>query len=704
MSAATLLAAKTDQVVIPTVLSRISRSLFLWSRVAVLAALLSGCQFVDSKPAKQSIIRQSPPQLEHSSTPSLPATAAVSSATPALTATAKRGTLEDTVVLSGLVVPAQSAQLSFESAGTVRTVYVRPGQSIKRGEPLVELDLDETALQTAQLQGAVADPTTRPQVEEARAAVARAEIAVREAERARDAASRSPASMEVQQAQLALEWANDDLARAQEAARRPLGTPVASTQEVRAAERKVAEATIRRDQLLANQANAEAAREVERRRAQQEVDQARDDLARAQSAARQAQEDAQLLPPPEAGAVRAAERQATAVAINAGAAGATTGGAATNSTAERQLGQLDRDAANDAVAQAQQAEQRAAQRREAAAQSGVSPSTLAVRVAQRRLDDATARRDQLEAAPPATAPSDLRLADLALAQAQDELAQAQAAAQLAVRQQQEAAESADSATSLPVRAAERRRDEAALRLEQARAKAAQESGPAGSEAQRQLLDLQVTAARETLATAEASLKAAQSSAAVAPNPQSAPQRVARLVAPFDGTVRSVEVRVNQSVAPNATVIRLDDPSHLAIEASASDSEAGRLVLGQPAAASFAGIPDTEATGMVSAVSPVAISEAGRAGYPVRVDLHGVPPTAQVGMPATVRITTRQAENVVYVPTTAIRLAGGSATVTRMSPDGGAEEVSVVLGGTYAGDVEIRAGLSEGDVVGIYTSR
>src|SRR5207237_6929227 len=104
-------------------------------------------------------------------------------------------------------------------------------------------------------------------VEEARVAVARAEIAVREAERARDAASSRPADLEVQRAQLALDEANDAVAQAQAATHPPPEAAARGAAGVRAAERKVAEATIRRDQLQADLTRTAAARDAQRQRA-----------------------------------------------------------------------------------------------------------------------------------------------------------------------------------------------------------------------------------------------------------------------------------------------------------------------------------------------------------------------------------------------------------------------------------------------------
>src|SRR5437868_3644764 len=71
--------------------------------------------------------------------------------------TVKRGNLQDNIDLTGQVVPARTAQLSFRSPGTIRTVYVRSGQIVRKGEPLAEMVLDDAALRAAQTQATVAE-------------------------------------------------------------------------------------------------------------------------------------------------------------------------------------------------------------------------------------------------------------------------------------------------------------------------------------------------------------------------------------------------------------------------------------------------------------------------------------------------------------------------------------------------------------------
>jgi multidrug efflux pump subunit AcrA (membrane-fusion protein) len=799
---------------------------------------MSGCQVLAPQANEPALARQSQPEPGRLVNRTAPTTA-VRAAAPELTATVKRGTLRDTISLAGQVVPARTAQLGFRTGGVVQAVHVRSGQAVKKGDPLADLALDEAALQSAQIQATVAELAYQNQqarvnelrqgvgvgtVEEARASVTKARVALVEATVARTGAG-GQQSTELRLAQLALDQANDELVQAQAAARHTEDRGAEAAAAVRAAERKVEEAAIRRDQLRTTVSTTPAAREAERERARLEVDQARQDLARAQLAAQRSEEDAGSLPASAATALRSAERRVieatlkledvragptsvpdardvsvqraqyevnqyrqelasarsalrriqdaasaaptavlpwygstamltpqvaltpvptpqlfiAGVAVQGSAASAAASAAVYDAErklldavarleqltmaptrgdrgdvlsreAEERVAQLELDAARAELATAQVAAQRS-QQDAAASPAGAA---LAVRAAERRLADASAKLEQLESGGPTANPTDVRLAELALERANDELAQAQALA----RREREAAEASASTTALAVRAAERKLTEASLKFEQARATVERSLATQGM--QRQLPDLQVAIAEATLAAAEARLRDLLSDSGRAQDLQretvrvgllrdeaiaarNAAQPVVVLVAPFDGTVTRVEVSVNQTVEPKGTAIRLDDPSQLSVVATASESEVSRLAIDHPVEVVFPGITDDAAKGTISEVSGVATRQGDKVAFPVRVDIERMPAAVRLGMTATVNITTRLANDILYIPASAIRMVGNQAVATRVSLDRETEEVPVAVGGIFAGDVEIILGLREGDIVGVYPS-
>ncbi len=66
------------------------------------------------------------------------------------TAQAEKGTLVVSVSVSGQVSSANSAEITTQASGVVKTVYVKDGDSVKAGDKIAQLDLDLTGQQRAQ--------------------------------------------------------------------------------------------------------------------------------------------------------------------------------------------------------------------------------------------------------------------------------------------------------------------------------------------------------------------------------------------------------------------------------------------------------------------------------------------------------------------------------------------------------------------------
>jgi multidrug efflux pump subunit AcrA (membrane-fusion protein) len=107
------------------------------------------------------------------------------------TYTVKRATLEDLLAFSAKIAPAQYS-MSFSQDGVIKSIFVKPGQTVKEGDLVAQLDLGE-------LEGQLSE----------------AQLASQQAQRAIDQAAQT-GQLQVQQAQLALEAAQQELAKAKE--------------------------------------------------------------------------------------------------------------------------------------------------------------------------------------------------------------------------------------------------------------------------------------------------------------------------------------------------------------------------------------------------------------------------------------------------------------------------------------------------------
>jgi multidrug resistance efflux pump len=97
------------------------------------------------------------------------------------------------VVASGIVVPAQEAQLAFALAGSIKKVYVTEGNPVKTGDVLAELDNDFVQVEVDQAQRTLRELTSP-------AAIAAAEQAVVTAQKSYEDAQKKVDSINYRQA------------------------------------------------------------------------------------------------------------------------------------------------------------------------------------------------------------------------------------------------------------------------------------------------------------------------------------------------------------------------------------------------------------------------------------------------------------------------------------------------------------------------
>jgi macrolide-specific efflux system membrane fusion protein len=144
-------------------------------------------------------------------------------------------------------------------------------------------------------------------------------------------------------------------------------------------------------------------------------------------------------------------------------------------------------------------------------------------------------------------------------------------------------------------------------------------------------------------------------------------------------------------------ITLADTGKLQIKGMFTESDVAKVKKGQQASATFDAMQGTRASGKVTEIDQTSTTSNNVVQYGVTVSLTDPPAGLRIGATATVQIVTASAQNVLYVPTAAVRTAGGQSTVTVLS--GGKQvpkRVQTGVEGTQG--TEIKSGLSEGDQV------
>lgn len=169
-------------------------------------------------------------------------------------------------------------------------------------------------------------------------------------------------------------------------------------------------------------------------------------------------------------------------------------------------------------------------------------------------------------------------------------------------------------------------------------------------------------------------------------------------APFSGTVTRAYPKVGDYVSTGEAGFRIDDLSELFVKVDISEVDINRVSVGQSVELSFDAITGKLYEGKVTEVSSVG-SDTG-SGVDFEVTLKIVDPDNQVrpGMTAAVNIVVSEINDVLIVPSRAVRL-NNSKRIVYLLKDGKLLEVEVETGASSDTETQITKGdVTEGDLV------
>lgn len=149
-------------------------------------------------------------------------------------------------------------------------------------------------------------------------------------------------------------------------------------------------------------------------------------------------------------------------------------------------------------------------------------------------------------------------------------------------------------------------------------------------------------------------------------------------------------------------MELADTGKLQVDADFTEADTTKLKIGQQATVTFAALTGTTASGTVTAIDMSPTTTNNVVQYGVTIALKNRPADVRIGQTATVQVIVSKADNALYVPSAAVRTAGGQSTVTVMR-NGKQVTQPVRLGVTGDQGTEITSGLTEGERVVLTTS-
>ena len=175
--------------------------------------------------------------------------------------------------------------------------------------------------------------------------------------------------------------------------------------------------------------------------------------------------------------------------------------------------------------------------------------------------------------------------------------------------------------------------------------------------------------------------------------------LARVIAPFAGTITESYPLPGDQVSAGATAFRLDNLSSLLVDVKVSEVDINNVTVGQPVTLSFDAILGKEYHGEVIEVTQAGTADQGVVNFTVTVELTDADSMVKPGMTAAVNIVVEEMQDVLLVQNRAVRLVdnqrvvyvleNGQPVKKDITLGSSSDILSVVAGGDIkAGDVVI----------------
>lgn len=175
---------------------------------------------------------------------------------------------------------------------------------------------------------------------------------------------------------------------------------------------------------------------------------------------------------------------------------------------------------------------------------------------------------------------------------------------------------------------------------------------------------------------------------------------ATLTAPFAGVIASVSAKVGEIVGATP-IVEILNTDLFEVIITVDEIDVANVAVGQTVDVLVDAIGAPALQGTVVRISPQAESDRGVVSYQVTVEVTPDDRPIKSGMTASADIITAQANDVVAVPRSAVRTVDGVSTVVVVA-NGQREERTVTTGIRNSEVVEIRSGLTAGEVVEVTT--
>ncbi|KAF0112208.1 MAG: HlyD family secretion protein [Chloroflexi bacterium] len=144
--------------------------------------------------------------------------------------------------------------------------------------------------------------------------------------------------------------------------------------------------------------------------------------------------------------------------------------------------------------------------------------------------------------------------------------------------------------------------------------------------------------------------------------------MAKITAPFAGTVTDSTGMVGDLVNPGSPAYRIDDLTHMFVDVQIPEVDINRVKVGEAVTLTFDAINATEYEGRVSEVARIGTSIAGAVNFKVTIEVLNPDDQVLPGMTAAVNIVVSNVTDVLIIPNRAVRLVDGKRVVYLLKND------------------------------------
>jgi HlyD family secretion protein len=220
------------------------------------------------------------------------------------------------------------------------------------------------------------------------------------------------------------------------------------------------------------------------------------------------------------------------------------------------------------------------------------------------------------------------------------------------------------------------------------------------------LDAEMAASRDARARAALDAAIARVARAEAVLEQAENElRYATIVSPLTGTVLALPIEVGSGVSGinsvsgfGSAIMTVGDVSQLHVVGQVDEVDIGSVTVGLPARVRVDAFPATMFQGEVTKIAPQGTEKDRVVNFEVEVTLTGDATGLRPMMTADAEIVLAEKSEVLLVPEAAVLREGEAAFVERPRGRNGRDRVPVTLGIGNGSDVEVVAGLAEGDEI------